>query len=576
MRKIKNHKQMYLINPWDYLGPKRQKMLDESWAGLFQREVLTSLPVDKLAPYFDKSFGRPTKELHTVLGVLILQQSFDLTDMETVEQLAFNIQWHYALNIADDSDSEKYMCPKTLWSMRNIVATNNLDGPIFEDITSNLAEAFKVDPTHQRLDSTHIKSNMKRLGRIGIFTETIHKFLVNLKRRDKEQLNSIDKELKEKYLSDKAMECFSKVKPSQSRKTLNEVSKDLFELVQLFKNNDEVKAMHSYKLLERVLNEQCNLTDSDDEPVEIKKPKDIPSDSLQNPSDPDATYSGHKGQGYQVQIMETYSKDDEEKGLNLITHVHVEPAHNSDAHALIPAIESAKDRKLAPEEILADTAYGSDENCESAKEFSVEVVAPVNGAPKEERVSISEFETSDKGKIISCPQGHNPIKVKRKNNRFTAKFDKGHCSVCPLRESCPAQEGKKFYYIRYTGKEMRIAKRRVFEATEEFKDRYRWRAGIEATMSKYKRLTGVKQLRVRGLKAVRYCATLKALAINMFRAAAVLIDQKIQNPDGFCPDLDLFQIILYVKEQFFSIKKLFSTIFKLDVGDFCSAILFGF
>jgi hypothetical protein len=27
----------------------------------------------------------------------------------------------------------------------------------------------------------------------------------------------------------------------------------------------------------------------------------IGSDSLQNPSDPDATYSGHKGQGYQVQ-----------------------------------------------------------------------------------------------------------------------------------------------------------------------------------------------------------------------------------------------------------------------------------
>jgi hypothetical protein len=198
MRKIKNHKQMYLINPWDYLGAKRKKILEESWAGLFKKEILTSLPVDKLAPYFDKSFGRPTKELHTVLGVLVLQQSFDLTDMETVEQLAFNIQWHYTLNIADDSDSEKYMCPKTLWSMRNIVATNNLDGAIFEDITNNLAEAFKVDPTHQRLDSTHIKSNMKRLGRIGIFTETIHKFLINLKRRDKEQFNSIDKELREK------------------------------------------------------------------------------------------------------------------------------------------------------------------------------------------------------------------------------------------------------------------------------------------------------------------------------------------------------------------------------------------
>ncbi|MCP4010146.1 MAG: hypothetical protein GY726_11605, partial [Proteobacteria bacterium] len=52
-----------------------------------------------------------------------------------------------------------------------------------------------------------------------------------------------------------------------------------------------------------------------DNPVKIKKPKEIPSDSLQNPSDPDATYSGHKGQGYQVQVMVTYTEtaDEQEK-----------------------------------------------------------------------------------------------------------------------------------------------------------------------------------------------------------------------------------------------------------------------
>jgi len=42
----------------------------------------------------------------------------------------------------------------------------------------------------------------------------------------------------------------------------------------------------------------------------LKKPKDISSDSLQNPSDPDATYDGHKGQGHQIQIMETYTESE--------------------------------------------------------------------------------------------------------------------------------------------------------------------------------------------------------------------------------------------------------------------------
>ncbi len=274
MYKIKNKNQLKLFDPWEHLGPKRRKILDQSWAGLFQKEILTSLPVNKLAPYFNKFFGRPTKELHNVIGALVLQQAFNLTDLETVDQFAFNTQWHYALDITDESDETKYMCPKTLWNMRNIVTENRLEGIIFENVTSKLAEAFKVNTSNQRLDSIHIKSNMRRLGRICLFTETIHKFLVNLKRSNKEQFDSIDQILVEKYLTKKALGCFSKVKPSDSRKTLDEVSKDLFALVQLFKGNEEVKNMYSYKQLERVLNEQCNLTGSDDKPLEVKAPKE--------------------------------------------------------------------------------------------------------------------------------------------------------------------------------------------------------------------------------------------------------------------------------------------------------------
>jgi len=87
MIKIKNHKQMEFFDPWGFLSPKRRKLLDASWAGLFRTEILCELPVAKLAPIFHESFGRPSKELHTVLGVLLLQQAHDLTDEETVNQL---------------------------------------------------------------------------------------------------------------------------------------------------------------------------------------------------------------------------------------------------------------------------------------------------------------------------------------------------------------------------------------------------------------------------------------------------------------------------------------------------------
>jgi hypothetical protein len=159
--------------------------------------------------------------------------------------------------------------------------------------------------------------------------------------------------------------------------------------------------MYSYRTMVRVLKEHCEIREEEGGPVEVKvKPsREIASDSLQNPSDPDATYDGHKGQGYQVQVMETYctheDEEDRAKTLNLITHVEVQTACESDAHALLPALESTTERALGPEEVLADSLYGSDENCNKAEAMGVKVVSPAMGSTKEGAISLSEFRFSD-------------------------------------------------------------------------------------------------------------------------------------------------------------------------------------
>lgn len=555
MIRIKDHKQLEIFDPWDFLSPKRRQLLDQSWPGMFKQHLLSELPVSSLMPYFTEAFGRPTKELYTVLGALIFQHTFDLTDQEACDQLTYNIQWHYALNITEESDSAKYMCPKTLWSMRSKLIDNELDSLLFESIAKKLARVFKVDTDKQRIDSVHIKSNMRRLGRINIFASTIHKFIKNLKRQHPVLFESIDPKLIERYLPEKSLQCFSMVKPSDTPKTLEKVSRDLFDLVKQFENQPDASAMHSYKQLSRVLQEQCNLdTTGGKTTVSVKPPKEIPSDSLQNPSDPDATYSGHKGQGYSVQIMETYTKSDDPKvrdqSVNLITHVEVTPSHKSDAGALLPAIESAQKKGFGPKEVLADSLYGSDENCQEAQSKNVEVVAPVMGNSKY-AISLADFTSSDDGKILACPQGHAPETIKKKKIRYTAAFNSAQCEQCACKADCPVKKGKKHHYLRYTEKESCIARRRAYEQTIEFKDRYRWRAGVEATMSEYDRRTGAKRLRVRGLKAVRFCATLKALGVNLLRAAAAWMaangSPNADNEAGKGPN----NVFLVVKERFF-------------------------
>ena len=536
MIRINDHKQQDLFDPWHFLSPKRKRLLDESWPGLFREHLLCELPVDQLRPFLREDFGAPSKELYTLLGVLLLQQMMDLTDTKALEQLSFNIQWHYALNITEESDSAKYISEKTLWHWRQVLIEQRLDQLIFDQISTKLAAVFNVKTGLQRIDSTHIKSNMRRLGRIGIFSHTIFKFLTNLKRHHQDLFATLNAALVDRYATKKALKAFSMVKPSASTKTLAQVSADLYELVEQFKGQRAVIGMHSYKLMQRVLAEQCSVQSDDGNPrVVVKKPKDVPTDSLQNPSDPDAAYSGHKGQGYQVQVMETFTRredDSQEKPrLNLITHVAVEKANAQDTDALMPAIEASEQRGIKPDMVLADTLYGSDENAQKAKGAGVDLVAPVKDGDNGSAYTgmrLCDFTFDDSGRVVCCPVGRRPenVRYKKKTKRFAARFDRGRCRSCPHVDACPIKPGKNYYYLWYSEKNYRLSRRRQFEASDEFVDLYRWRAGVEATMSQYKRLTGVKRLRVVRLKAVRFCAALKAAGLNILRAAAVRAEQR--------------------------------------------------
>ena len=525
---IKDHKQQQLFDPWAYLSPKRRKMLDDDWPGLFRQHLLDHLPVEQAAAHFCEDNGRPSKELHTVLGVLLLQQAMDLSDRAAVEQLSFNIQWHYALNISEESDDAKYVSEKTLYTMRQLIIEHHLDEAMFDNIADKLAEVFAVDTKRQRIDSVHIKSNMRKLGRITIFSQTIAKFLVNLKRHHRQLFDAIAPEHIERYLGKASQQSFSMVKPSQSDKTLKIVSADLYDLIEQFKDNAKVCTMHSYKLMRRVLNEQCDLhIDEDGEKLVIKKPASIASDSLQNPSDPDATYSGHKGQGYQVQIMETYSPDDnkrrKQQRLNLITHVAVQSACESDANALEPAIDDVQKRQMAPDQLLADTLYGSDRNHQTAKAEDIELVAPVHKGNASNTNLLAGFSFNNSGYLTQCPAGHKPerVRYKKKTDRYSAAFTKDLCRRCPGFGQCQLKEGKNHFFLHYSGRQSRLAVRRAAEKKDAFTDCYRWRAGVEATMSELDRRTGIKNLNVRGKPAVRFAATMKAAGLNLLRAGAV-------------------------------------------------------
>jgi hypothetical protein len=524
-----------LFDYWSHLGPKRRDLLDKSWAGLFREEILPILPVDKLAKGFKFNFGRPSKDLYMSIGVLILQQMHDLTDNETVNQLCFNIQWQYALNITDETDSSTYMCPKTLWSMRNLVTEKGVDIEVFQIITDKLSKIFSIDSKNQRIDSVHIRSNMRRMGRVGVMATTIRKFLLNLKRHHEKLFKSVNTELVNKYLLKSRESLFSRIKPSESAKCLENTGQDMYELYNLFAGNEIIEKMSSFKLLKRVLNEQCELLDGkdDDKPssgIKVKSARSVEGGSIQNPSDPDAGYTFHKGQGYSVQVMENYSENKSDESLNLITTVEVTPSHVSDTKALIPAIESTQERDLGPEVVLGDALYGSEENCQKAKDLGVELISPAKGYAEKHEIKLSDFDISEKGEILSCPEGKVPKYRYCSGERMILGFSVDDCKSCSKIDKCPSKEGKRYYYYRFETKMIRTSQRRKIEDSAEFRDRYRMRSGIEGAISEIDRKTGIKRLRIRGLPAVRFCVNLKVAGVNIFRASAFKKAKNLLDP----------------------------------------------
>lgn len=525
-----------LFDRWSDLGEKRRRLLERSWAGVFRNHLLDVLPADDLCRHLDDRLGRPSKDLHIVVGVLLLQQLHDLTDAQTVEALAFNLAWHYALDVRGDADS--YFCEKTLRNYRRLFIEQGYDEVVFCGLTDRLAQAFAVDTSRQRMDSTALRSAMRTLTRLGIVVETISKFIRELERHHPDFYEQICKEIIRRYVDREGDGAFAHTAPSVSRRRLGEAGQDLLSLALQFRETLAAK-LPSFMILERVLRDQFEIADgncgSQDKPMAlVREPKDVPCDTVGNPADPDASFNAHKGHGYIAQIVETYCEDgdagkrDEETAatLDLITHVAVHKMTVHDGHRLADALDDLDARALTPAVMLADSHYGCSDNMALTREREIDLVAPARPAKGASagRLTLEDFVLDEKGLVVLCPNGVKPVSTSAATVKLQVRFDLSICRQCPYRERCPVQAAKRdgqFARFQYTPERAANQKRRLYERSEAFLEIYRWRAGIEATMSRLKYQMKLASLRIRGMSNMRYVVHLRALGLNIRRCAAV-------------------------------------------------------
>ncbi|MGB3975326.1 MAG: transposase [bacterium] len=508
----KHNPQGKLFDSRTAVNDRKKRKIDTSWAAVFRKDIYPVLigMEDQFADFFHPTQGRPNHGVAMMLGTILLKHLFDFTDELTVENFNFNVLWHQALEI-DLYDCN--LCRKTLYNFQSFLNTSRHHETLFDAIRDQVITKASIKTGRQRMDSVHIRSNMASLGRFRLFSRTIEQFLRDLQKRSIAAEMEEVSDLIDRYLNREGYFCDPR--PSEARGKIQTAAKDLHRLVTRFERDESVVAMDSFQLMRRLFREQCTVSDTSI--TVIDKPS---SDSLQNPSDPDAGYSGYKGQGYQAQVSETSVADNP---FEVIMAVKVESACESDSPAMMETIRDLQDQGLELEEMLADTSYGSQDNVDAAAEEGVSLISPASGTRDQtnDRLSLDDFQFEESGKrMTSCPSGRSPDyqRYRKNDERGMADFTETQCRGCEHRYHCIGRILKNgTRRVSWTRKQGALSYRRRYQRTTDFKENYRARSGIEGTFSQLSNRHGGKDLRVRGFPAVHGATLMNFMAINIHR-----------------------------------------------------------
>jgi hypothetical protein len=542
MRKIRNPRQTRLFDPFDpVLTARTRQALLADWPGVFRHVLLELMPVEELGAGFDPTEGRPTKERYSMAGLLVVKEFMNWTAAEALAAYRFRLDLHYALNLPPRAQD---LSVRTLERYARLFVDHDLASQVMHQVTTTLVRECGLRIDQQRLDSTHVYSNMASFGRTRLMGVAVKRFLTQVKRHDGAAYEALDEALRQRY-APSAQRLFGGLANDEPRRRVlrQQVAEDLHQLIRRFGDDPQHQPRQTYQLLVQVFFEQCEVVE---EQVTLKTRTG--GAVIQNTSDPEATYDGHKGQGYQVQLAETCHADNP---VQLITAAVPQTAVAADSAALPLVLDELATQQVLPATLLADTLYGSDENVQAAASGGVELVSPTQdgahaaAAPTvagstdqtevardqadgmtvamDGEVTLADFVLVGATETVTqCPKGQTPASSRpdRSTGKTTTTMPAAACAACPSFGHCPVRLVRGIYRVVHTAKQRRLAVRRRQEQTAAFQDRYRRRAGIESTNSGVKRRTGLGQLRVRGRPRVFTAILLRLVGWNILRAAA--------------------------------------------------------
>ena len=506
------------------------------------RDELGPLYVNPDFAHLFPSTGQSAQDPARLALITVMQFVDGLSDRQAADAVRDRLAWKYALALELEDPG---FDASVLSEFRTRLVEHQAEHLLLDTMLTLLQEQGLLKARgRQRTDATHVLASIRVVTRLVLVAETLRHALNELAEVAPDWLRALSPpDWFVRYAT--RIDDYRLPKGKAEREALAQVigGDGLRVLTALYAPDapPNLCMLGAVSILRRVWIQQFYAPKEDGSgtlTMQWRSEADLPPAGLRihSPYDLDARHAikGELGWvGYKVHLTE--SCDDELP--HLITNVVTTAASVHDSQVVEPIHTALQQRDLMPAEHLLDAGYVDTELIvQSEQDFGVKLIGPVAPdrswqAKAGKGFALASFTIDWQAQTVRCPQGQTSVgwQTTHTSGRepvIHVRFAKQACSSCPVQVHCVKSPGK--------ARDLSLRPRMEFEAlqqarqrqkTDEWKQQYAARAGIEGTLSQGVGRCDLRRARYIGLARTHLQHILIAVALNLVRLYAWFREQ---------------------------------------------------
>jgi transposase len=420
---------------------------------------------------YAKEIGRPSHPPVVMFRILFLEFYYNLSDVEVVKQLKFNVLFRYfvGLKVEDSIPDDTSL----------VVFRRRLGEERFERLFDRFAVQCK--------DKDLLQEKLKAIDATHIIADIAIPNTVNLLREGRKRiLRAIEKE--KKGLADPLKKYLPTERPSR-RSTKEDLVREVSLSKDLIK---EIKGKHS-SIIEKIV----GLLEKAVEPEKKRK--------LVSFVDPDARF-GTRFAGYKAHI----AKDESE----IITSAEILPGDENEGEEsnLETLLQKEDEKGLTAEAVACDALYDSLANRLNIEKRGMKHYIP----EKRKKKKLDDFIYSENEDKFICWKGYSSIGKTYYKDAYVYYFSARVCKSCDRTKECPCGKNRPTLYVSQSHLLY------IKADPEEKKKALRKRRRIEAKFGEAKKHHAIVRARYRSRWRVAIQVFMTFIVMNLKRMVKLL------------------------------------------------------